>query len=88
MSIEHAYREIDRSLKNRGALNASYILWGAVRAEAAVVDYAVPLESPNREATLGAIESVLGKGRGRDRISAFAIELARLSLASERRTAA
>ena len=88
MSIERAYLTIDRTLRERGTIHASYVLWGAVRSGTAVVDFAVPLESPNRPETIAVIESVLGEDRGRDRISAFAMELARLALERERRSAA
>ena len=88
MSIELAYREIDRTLHEQGTILASYVLWSAIRANAAVIDFAVPLGNPDRGAILATIESVLGRERGRDRISAFAMELARLALDRERRSAA
>ena len=88
MSIEQAYREIDRTLRAQGVDHTAYVLWGAVRSNETVIDFAVPLGSPNREVTVRAIESVLAADRGRDRISAFALELARFALERERRSSA
>lgn len=62
MSIELAYTEIDRSLRARGVDHPAYVLWGAVRSNSAVIDFAVPIGAPQREAFAFAIAACTSAG--------------------------
>ena len=88
MSIEQAYRKIDRALCERGGKAPVVVLWPAIRDGRSVLDFALPIGTPERAGVVEVIERCLGPARGRDRISAYTLQLARVPLEFDRRSAA